>query len=317
MKITNNFLLLPNTKLFVKDILIKFNKTSEEISKTIDSTGINSIFCSKIGMTKFISEGINIIKNRYDQIFNSIDAIIVVSQTYDERIPSISSRIQRTLKLKSNTFCVDIMDGCSGFIKALKIAKLLEENGYLKIMIVSGDLNSQITKLSDIGTKILFGDGVAITILETSEDIMDIQLYNHGDIEGVISCSSIDNVMNMNGFEVFRFTRNIIPKFLKEFLVDIDRDFSFFDLIALHQASKLVVNTICSSLNIKNSLTKNFACNQIGNIGAGSIGAWLTTIDNLSSSDKMNMLAVGFGSGLSWGAASILVNVDKNEVVNV
>ena len=58
-------------------------------------------------------------------------------------------------------------------------------------------------------------------------------------------------------------------------------------------------------------------CGEIGNLGAGSIGAWLSQGENLTNVGKLKMLAVGFGSGLSWGIASLTVNLKNNEVIYV
>jgi 3-oxoacyl-[acyl-carrier-protein] synthase-3 len=318
MKLTNNFLLLPPTTISISEILLSAGRTAEEVEKTIATTGIRSVHHSESkGLTQFVFEGLLAISEKHQDVLVGVDAIIVVSQTYDERIPSISTRIQRKYNLPPNTFCIDIMDGCSGYIKALALARMLEVAGYQRVLIVAGDLNSLITANADIGTKILFGDGLSVTILESDEHELDVQLFNNGDQEGVISCSSTDNLMNMNGFEVFRFTRNMVPPLIREYLESTNKTLDSFDLVALHQASKLVVSTMCASLKIKNALAKDFSCGEIGNLGAGSIGAWLASISDLTSKGKLNMLAVGFGSGLSWGLASVVVDVKRNEVFYV
>lgn len=85
----------------------------------------------------------------------------------------------------------------------------------------------------------------------------------------------------------------------------------------MHQASELVVSTIFKMLKCDNKLNNNFACGEIGNLGAGSIGAWLTQGADLTTREDLKMLAVGFGSGLSWGIASISLNLEKNEVLYV
>jgi 3-oxoacyl-[acyl-carrier-protein] synthase-3 len=163
----------------------------------------------------------------------------------------------------------------------------------------------------------LFGDGISVSILEADESALETRLFNNGDNNKIISCSAEDNIMNMNGFEVFRFTRNVVPAFIRSYLEENSKSIDSYDLFALHQASKLVVNTICDSLNYRNNLTKDFSCGEIGNIGAGSICAWLTSIDNLHKKGSLKMLAVGFGSGLSWGLASVVVDIQTNEVIYV
>ena len=121
----------------------------------------------------------------------------------------------------------------------------------------------------------------------------------------------------MNGFEVFRFTKKEVPKLIENFLKETNTSLEDFDLLGLHQASYLVVSTICNSIKFKNKLCKDFACEEIGNLGAGSIGAWLSQIKDLSFQGPLKMLAIGFGSGLSWGLANVIVDVDINEVMYV
>ena len=174
-----------------------------------------------------------------------------------------------------------------------------------------------MTTNSDLGTKILFGDGVSVSILESDEFPLETKIYNDGDNNNVISCSVDENQMHMDGFEVFRFTKKNVPKMINDFLTENKIHINSFDLVAFHQASKLVVNTICNSLKFKNHLGEDFACGEIGNLGAGSIGAWLSQIKNLNESEKLKLLAVGYGSGLSWGLARISIDINKNEVLYV
>lgn len=318
MKISNNFLVLPSTSLDIRDILNKAGKSADEITKTISTTGISSIrYAYPKLFTEFVFDGLtNIVKN-YNYLFDDVDTIIVVSQSYDQRIPSISSRIQSKLKLQADTYCVDVMDGCSGYIKALSLAHMLEREGREKVLVIAGDLNSSMTSQADTGTIVLFGDGISISILEADTSELETKLFNNGDHNNVISCSVSQSIMNMNGFEVFRFTRNVVPQLINEYLNETSKSLDSYDLLALHQASKLVVSTICSSLNFKNALSDDFSCGEIGNLGAGSIGAWLSQINDLEKIGPLKMLAVGFGSGLSWGLASIVVDLKRNEVIYV
>lgn len=318
MKLTNNFLLLPKETINVSQLLIDKGRNKEEAAKTIDTTGIYSLrFAYPKLLTEFVFDGLSLINDNNNILLNDVDAVIVVSQSYDQRIPSISSRIQNMLSLKPNTFCIDIMDGCSGFIKALSLASMLEKKGHTKVLIIAGDLNSVMTTNADIGTRILFGDGVSVTVLESDINTLDTRIFNNGDQNNVISCSANENVMAMNGFEVFRFTRNVVPQMISSYLNETNNSLQSYDLVALHQASKLVVKTIFGSLKFNNTLCDDFACGDIGNLGAGSIGAWLSKIEHLQFKGQLKMLAVGFGSGLSWGLASIILNVNKNEVIYV
>lgn len=318
MRITNNFLLLPNASLDVSELLHEAGRSSDEASKTITTTGISRIrYAHPKLFTDFVFDGLQKIHEQNSELFADIDTVIVVSQSYNQRIPSVSSRVQSRFNLRSETFCIDVMDGCSGYIKALSLAAMLEEKGQKKVLIIAGDLNSTMTSKADVGTKILFGDGISISVLESDDSKIDTKIYNNGDLNNVISCSATDSVMTMNGFEVFRFTRNVVPQLINSYLTESNQSIDTYNLLALHQASKLVVSTICASLKYRNTLGDDFACGQIGNLGAGSIGAWLSQISGLEKKGRLKMLAVGFGSGLSWGLGSIVVDVQRNDVIYV
>ncbi|MBT6050855.1 MAG: hypothetical protein HOG49_28995 [Candidatus Scalindua sp.] len=317
MKLTNNFLLLPRESLDVSQLLVDSGRSHNDASKTVSTTGISSIsYAFPKLLTEFIFEGLIEIQKTSSDILSDIDAVIVVSQSYDQRIPTISARIQKKLNLSADTFCIDVMDGCSGYIKALRITSMLASKGHKKVLIVAGDLHSIMTLEADIGTKILFGDGVSVTILEADDSALDTRIFNDGDNNNVISCS-IQNSLNMNGFEVFRFTKNTVPQLISSYLEETGKSLHAYDMLALHQASKLIVSAICNTLKYKNTLGEDFSCGDFGNIGSGSIGAWLSNISQLEKKGKLNMLAVGFGSGLSWGLASVVVDIQKNKVIYV
>ena len=93
------------------------------------------------------------------------------------------------------------MDGCCGYIKALSLASMLEKQGYKKILLLTGDLNSKMTGRSEIGTKILFGDGISLNILEKDRSIIDTQIFNSGDNNDMISCKIKDNILNIKEAE--------------------------------------------------------------------------------------------------------------------
>ena len=157
MELTHNFLILPHATLDVAKVLRDAGKTKEECDQTIVTTGITTL--SHVGdrlFSEFTLSGLTRISEAHTNIFVDVDAVIVVSQSYDHRIPSLSTRIQKCFNLKANTFCIDIMDGCSGYIKALSLASMLGKNEFGKVLIVAGDINSSMTTNAELATKILF-----------------------------------------------------------------------------------------------------------------------------------------------------------------
>jgi len=216
LKISKNVLILPNASIDIRKKLAAEGRDDQEITKTIKNTGIKSLRISQSNsLSEFIFQGLFKIKEVDKNFFDNVDSIIVVSQSFDERIPSLSTRIQNKLGLEENIFCLDIMDGCSGYIKSLSLAQMLHSQSYEKTLIIAGDINSKMTETSDIGTKILFGDGISISIIEKCKNVLESRLFNRGDNEDIISCSVNQGSMLMNGFEVFTFTKKEFQSLLQ------------------------------------------------------------------------------------------------------
>ena len=319
MRMSYNFLCIPNQSISVFD-LMKNNtsKTNEEIIKTINITGVRTLRRSKTKvLSSFILSALTLIREKYNDIFDGVDGVVVVSQTYDLRIPSISTQIQAQLKTGVDTFCIDINDGCAGFIKATAFADMLQQQGKERVLIVAGDMNSVITSQSEISTQILFGDGISISIFEKSADSFSYQLFNDGSNFRHITCESNKSVMEMNGFEVFRFTRNAVPKLVSNYFSKHQLTKEKYNLIGFHQASLLVVDELTKTTGLTNTFGDNFNCGDMGNLGAGSIGAWLANLGGALHDDERRMLAIGYGAGLSWGLSDFFLKLSANEVVYV
>lgn len=248
--------------------------------------------------------------------FQSVDAVIVVSQTLDNRLPSLSTQIQATLGLSPSTYCIDVIDGCAGYIKAISLINSLSNQGHRKILLVAGDINSKMTKNSSFGTKILFGDGFSVGIFAESDKSINFVMRNNGDLDDFLHCA-VEQSLAMNGFEILRFTRREVPPLVDSFLKDNNLAFSEFQLIGYHQASKLVVDSLASILLAKNQKADDFLLGDTGNIGSGTIGGWLASVDGLSGAGELRMMALGFGAGLSIGVADFFLDLERNVVINV
>ena len=97
---------------------------------------------------------------------DEIDALILVTQTPDHLMPPTSNIIQGRLNLKHDIICLDINQGCGGYIIGLIQAfMLLEQDGVSKVVLLTGDILSRRTSTNDRNIYPLIGDGVAITIV--------------------------------------------------------------------------------------------------------------------------------------------------------
>ena len=318
MILTHNYLCLPQGTASVAEIFTALTtKTEAEIRKTIDITGVETLSVSGAKkFSAFVTAAFNSIAEQSKEAFDAIDAILVVSQSYDRRIPTVSTQLQGQINSAADTFCMDLTDGCAGYIKACALASMLLGQGRKKVLIVAGDLNSLMTTEADVSTRILFGDGISVSIFEQSQDPFNYQLFNDGANAKHIVCQVDSPVMEMNGFEVFRFTRNVVPNLIKSYLTQHQLSKEDFDYVGYHQASHLIVSTLSKATGFGNTENKDFNCGDVGNLGAGSISAWIAKT-NIQKATRSRMMAIGYGAGLSWGLCDFYLQLKSNEVVYV
>ena len=77
---------------------------------------------------------------------DDIDALILVTQTPDYYMPPTSNVIQGELGLKQDMLCLDINQGCAGYLVGLIQAfNLLEQDSIKKVALLNADVLSRRT----------------------------------------------------------------------------------------------------------------------------------------------------------------------------
>ena len=95
---------------------------------------------------------------------SDIDILIFVTQTPDYLTPATSGILQDKLKLKNNTYVLDINLGCSGFTHGLiTITSLMQNLKLKKGLLAVGDVTSQLVNKKDNVSNLLFGDAGSVT----------------------------------------------------------------------------------------------------------------------------------------------------------
>ena len=96
-----------------------------------------------------------------------IDALLLVTQTPDYFMPPTCNIIQGRLELKKDMFCLDISQGCAGFVIGLMQAfMLLEQESVRKVVLINADVLSRKASPKDRNIYPLIGDAAAITVVE-------------------------------------------------------------------------------------------------------------------------------------------------------
>lgn len=269
----------------------------------------------------------------------SIDGLILVTQTPDYQIPATSSILHGIFGLKQDCYCVDINDGCTGFIKGLfEASSLLKNSTAKRILLVTGDVLSRKVSIKDRNSYPLVGDALTLCLLDLvdsdSNRHLPLEMFFDGrgalalnipaggcrlpsseqtrievaDEEGNVR--SAENLV-MQGRDVFTFTQTTVINFLTDF-----RNRHCSDLPVMyffHQANLFILDRLRKALRLSETELPTDVINQYGNSSSATIPmAILLSFENIKerANGKQIMLA-GFGVGLSWGAA--LVTLEKLE----
>ena len=84
-----------------------------------------------------------------------------------------------------------------------------------------------------------------------------------------------------------------------------------YDYLVVHQANKQIVSTIGKRLGFDKDLVLS-SLEEYGNTDCASIPVTIAHNKDIFNKDKISFLTSGFGSGLSWGVASI--NISKESI---
>lgn len=262
---------------------------------------------------------------------NSIDGVIVVTQTQEYKLPATSCILQGALELNSEAFAYDISMGCSGYIYGLynAMSNIAASNGEIKrILLFVGDAISTIVNPKNKSNVFLFGDAVSCTAIEfdinssetpfmlkTDGREFDNIIIEDSGLKNKITCSSFEDYtdedgninskdcLKMDGAKVFNFTVDNVPNIVEETLIYSQINKEEISNYCFHQANKFMINFLSTKIGVNNKTPINIE--KFGNTSCSSIPLILTEI---KSATKNNML-VGFGVGMSMGTC--IVNLEK------
>ena len=250
-----------------------------------------------------------------------IDLIIVATVTPDNFTPSTACIVQDKLGAK-NAWAFDINAACTGFIYALKLGRSLIRSGEANnALIIGAETLSKALNWEDRGSCVLFGDGAGATVLTSTEEDCGIKCVNvksdgsKGDslvIQGLPLNSPFkdgrevsENYINMNGREIFKFATKVMEESIVEILEKEKIKIEDIDAIIPHQANLRIIDYVVKRLGIPR---EKFITNlqNYGNTSGASIPIALCESINEGNLKKGdNIIMVGFGGGLTWGAALI------------
>ena len=249
-----------------------------------------------------------------------IDLIILSTVTPDYFTPNTACIVQRNIGAV-NAAAFDFNAACSSFITGMVTATQFIENGvYKNILIVCADVLSKATDYKDRATCILFGDSAGAAVISASEDGEGLISFELGaDGTGCMNITQLayredkeetekrvdhrKETVWMNGQAVMKFAVKAMADSSNRILEKAGLSYDDIRLIVPHQANYRIVDSAVKRMGVERE--KVFLhLERHGNTSSSCIPVALAEASGqglIERGDKV--LIVGFGGGLTWGAA--------------
>lgn len=251
---------------------------------------------------------------------SDLDLIVVGTGSPDYVFPSTAALLQSAIG--ADCAAVDVNAACTSFIFALHYATVAVESGRARrVLVVGADALTRYVDFSDRATCVLFGDGAGAVVVEAGDQpgVMAIDLGTDGSGADVLIVpaggsampstpellASGEQYIHMAGNEVFKFAVRVIPDSTRRALeasgLGVD-DVSWF---IPHQANQRILSTVAERLGVDPAkVVTNME--YTGNTSAASIPLALNDLYTGAQLHPGDVLVlVGFGAGLTWGAAVV------------
>lgn len=258
----------------------------------------------------------------------SVDAVLVITQTPDYRLPGTAFVLQSAWGLPTATVALDVNLGCSGYPQALWLGmNLIQASAARRVLVAVGDTISKLVDPNDRATSMLFGDAGTVTALEAApQDAPDAAarfiigadgrgarnlIVPRGAFKDYDTATDARMVnrspdhLFMDGSEIFNFTLNAVPKLVARTLELEGASAGQYDAFLLHQANLFMLKHLAKKAGL-NAERVPLNIDAYGNTSCASIPLLMTTtLKDALAARPMRLGMFGFGVGYSWASASL------------
>jgi 3-oxoacyl-[acyl-carrier-protein] synthase-3 len=289
-----------------------------EVKKVVSMAGIQFRHVVEPGVTAndLCFEAAHALLERLGWSRDSITGLIMITQSPDYFLPSSSAVAHKWLGLGTDCAAFDVGLGCSSYPYGLYLAStMLHAGGQRRILLLNGDTPSLFAKADDHATSLLFGDAGSATALECGADAGSSFFSLHTDGSGYdgliirgggfrdrIPADPRDNFLRMDGAGVFNFTIKRVPTLISETLAFAGLTVSDIDIYLFHQSNRFMMKHLAKKSELPLDRVP-FILERFGNCGGPSVPLALTVSAADGAPVPPRAMMLGYGVGLSWGAA--------------
>jgi 3-oxoacyl-[acyl-carrier-protein] synthase-3 len=259
----------------------------------------------------------------------SVGLLVMVTQSADYLFPATAILLQAKLGLSTGCIAFDINLGCSAFpFGVAQVASTMRTLGVPRALLLIGDISSRSCNPLDPSSYPLFSDAGSAIALELDADAAPMYVDLHSDGTGAhaicvkshglagrhpVTSRSLDvrptgtdrhqrHDLNtrLEGADIFSFSTRRAPESIANVLRAAALAPEQIDHLVLHQANRLINDMVCrkAGFTATQALT---SLERYGNTGSASIPVTLS-VNGDAVRRPAQLLACGFGVGLSWGS---------------
>ena len=255
---------------------------------------------------------------------NSIDFLLLCTQTPDYPLPTTACLMQERLGLPMSIGALDFNLGCSGFVYGLSLADgLIRSGSARRVLLITAETYSKYIDPTDRSLRTIFGDGAAATLLEAAAEPSlgsfvfgtdgrgaDTLIVGQGGARPAESAirprkrKRWPSRLYMDGPELVKFSLDVVPLMVERILGNAGWTAADIDFYLIHQATTFMLNHLRQRMNLDEEHTPE-ALAEYGNTVSSTIPI---LIHDLRAAGRLRpgkqTLMVGFGVGLSWAGGA-------------
>lgn len=333
-KISGILTILPENEVSFEDEMSNYNFSEAKSLRLKAAMGFNKkrIVIPGVTGSDLCIHGLKYLLDNNLLKKEDIDALVLVTQSPDYIMPPTSNVIQGELGLKHDMICLDINQGCAGYIVGLiQGFMLLDQPAIKKVVLMNADVLSPKVSKRDRNSNPLIGDAASITILERSNTENSIacsikmngigafalqipaggaKLPNNTDT-AVLEEDANGNFRSkdhlvMKGDEVFNFVQTEVPPLIDEVLRLANKTKEEIDYFMFHQPNRFMLQKLADKIGVSRDKMPSNIVENFGNSSGVTIPLAISFNIGKEIEKKLYKLCLsGFGVGLTWAAMVI------------
>jgi len=296
----------------------------EEVRKVVAMAGVRQrrVVADGVTAADLCFEAADDLLNRLEWPRSSVTGLIFVTQSPDYFLPSTSCMLHQWLGLDEDCAAFDMGLGCSGYPYGLYLAAtMLRAGGQQRILMLHGETPSRFVSPTDQATRLLFGDAGSATALEaSSQGAGHFCLHTDGTGHaGLIIRGGAfrdrepsdprDLSLRMDGAGIFNFTIKRVPALIQEALELAGLGVDAVDAYVFHQSNRFIMKHLMKKAGLPEARVP-MTIEDMGNCGGPSVPVTMTRLLPAERERNLTLMLLGYGVGLSWGAAVVSLEPD-------